>query len=76
MDKRDLPAQHYLKIYRQKQAMALASPKGMRFINQLVNALTPLEPDTPIRLDTSAEKAQFRNGLTGALLAELHLGDV
>jgi hypothetical protein len=76
MSQRDLPAQHYLSIYRIKQGMARASPDGMRFINQLVDALASLEPDTPVRLDASADRVQFRNAVTGALLGELRLGDV
>jgi hypothetical protein len=76
MTERDLPAEHYLRVYRLKLRMARASPEGMEFFRRLVDALSALKPDTPIHLETSQRKAVFKNALTGTTLAELRLGDV
>jgi hypothetical protein len=76
MARGDLTAAHYLRLYRLKLDMARASPDGMSFMRQLVDALSSLDPNTPVRLDTSNDEMIFINALTGATLAQLRLGDV
>jgi hypothetical protein len=71
---KDLPAQHYLQIYRLKLEMARASPAGLEFSRRLVAALENIDADAPVRIETTQGAARFIDVRSGLLLAELPMG--
>jgi hypothetical protein len=52
------------------------SQDGLKFMRDLVEHLSALDPDAPVGLDNSEGKARFTDVRTGALLGELRLRDV
>jgi hypothetical protein len=72
----DLPASHYLRIYRLKLGSAeggTTHPKAewVNFVRRLVAALESLDPDAKVRLEAnSPAQVCFRDASTGAILAQ------
>jgi hypothetical protein len=78
----DLTASHYLRIYRIKLGIAesrISAGKpapALKFYQQLVAALSNLEPEAPVHLEASEKGACFTDGVTGAVLGTISfLGD-
>lgn len=74
----DLPAHHYLRIYRVKLAMASdgttrPTPSAVEFMKRLITKLEGIDPGAPIRLEITAGVARFTDVKSGAVLAELPL---
>ena len=72
----DLSAQHYLRIYRIKLALAEdgtthPSTETVDSMRRLVASLTALEADSPVRLEVVESTARFTDVVTGRVLAEL-----
>jgi hypothetical protein len=81
MPSEDLPANHYLRIYKIKLGMALdgttqAQPQAVQFFRHLVANLSALDPSTPVRLTITESEAAFTSALSGVELGRLRLGDV
>jgi hypothetical protein len=76
----DLPASHYLRIYKIKlgnaEERATTSPKVLSFFRTLVANLAALDPSTPVRLTASEQELRFTNAQTGDELGRFQLGDV
>ena len=75
-----LLAHFYLRIYRLKLTMAEdgttpLNPAWEDFMRRLVAALRAVDPNTPIRLDSTGGIARFINVRTGQLLGEFLLRD-
>jgi hypothetical protein len=78
---KDQPAQHYLRIYRFKIAMAehgTTQPNGaaLEFVRRLVAALEALDVNAPVRLETTEGAARSTEPRSGLLLAELKDNDL
>lgn len=76
MSTKDQTAEHYLRIYQLRLAMAedgTTSPSvaGIDFFRPLVTALETLDARTPVRLETTEGMARFTVAQSGLLLAEL-----
>jgi hypothetical protein len=72
---RHQPAHHYLRIYRIRLAMAEGGttqpkPEYVTFMRDLITRLEPLDPGTPIRVETGDGIARFKNATTGECLAQ------
>jgi hypothetical protein len=72
----DQTAQHYLRIYRLKLAMAedgttRPSAAGLEFFKRLVAALEGLDPNAPVRLENPRGTWRFTDARSGLLLAEV-----
>jgi len=72
------PARHYLRIYRIRLAMAEdgttePKPEFVTFMRDLIARLEPLDPGTPIQLDTAGGIVRFKNATTGECLAQTSL---
>ncbi len=77
---RDLPASHYLNIYRQRLGMAEKGithppPETVKFVRELVGGLSVLPPDTKIRLYSEGRYCRFTISDSGTLLAEITFPD-
>ncbi len=75
-----LLAHQYLRIYRLKLTMAEdgttpPNPAWEDFMRRLVAALRAVDPNTPIRLDSTDGIARFINARTGQLMGEFLLRD-
>ena len=75
-----LPAHYYLRIYRLKLAMAEDgttpnNPRWEDFMRRLVARLKAVDPNTPIRLESTDGIARFTNERSGQLLGEFCLKD-
>lgn len=71
----ELPAQHYLDIYRFRLSMVergLTSPKPevVTFSRQLVSALSQMEPSSKVRLEIHEGRTRFIAVSTGEVIAE------
>jgi hypothetical protein len=80
MTRSDLPASHYLRVYRLKLGLAeggttTPAPEFVAFMRQLIENLADVDPSTPVELNTSGNEALFRNALTGSLLGRLRLSE-
>ncbi len=76
----DLPAEHYLGIYRGRLAMAEKGithppPETVNFARELVAGLSVLQPETRIRLESRGRYCRFTIADSGALLAEITFPD-
>jgi hypothetical protein len=74
----DLPAQHYLQIYRTRLRMAEEgvthpSPKVVAAIKRLIVGLETATPETAIRLEILSDKALFTTAVTGDFVGEMEL---
>ena len=72
----DLPAKHYLDIYRRRVSMAEKgishpSPNILVAAKQLIIKLEAMDQEDRIKLDIVGNKAQFWNSATGELLVEM-----
>jgi hypothetical protein len=77
----DQPVRHYLWLYRLRLGMAedattRPSPMGLEAMKQLVAALSVMDADAPVRLESSGSSARFIDPQTGRLLAEFQLADI
>jgi hypothetical protein len=77
----DQTAEHYLRIYRTRLAIAekLPVPNGraLRLMRALVDELSRMDPSAPVHLEATGPVARFTDATTGRLLAEVALvGDV
>ena len=73
----NLPAKHYLGIYRTRQSMirdGKTNPdeKVIQFVDQLVSELELLDPDEKIKLIATEADTVFSVKKTGRILAEMH----
>jgi hypothetical protein len=69
-----------LRIYRIRLRMAESgttrpSASALEFFRIFVAALETMDDDAPVRLDTTQGVARFTDARSGALLAELKIGD-
>jgi len=76
----DLPAKHYLGIYRCRLALAekgITHPPSetVNFVKELVAGLSVLQPEMKIRLESQGRYRRFIIADSGALLAEITLPD-
>lgn len=74
----DLPAQHYLRIYKVKLAMAMdgttrPAQVAVEFMERLVRNLSEMDRTSPIRLEITGTTARFTDAKSGRLLADLAL---
>jgi hypothetical protein len=74
----DQPARHYLWLYRLRIQMSeegttKAPAHAVGFFKQLVEKLSVMDPEAPVRFTTSDGVAKFANARTGEVLAELKL---
>jgi hypothetical protein len=77
---KDHPADHYLRIYRVKLAMAedgtlRPTATALAFFRRFVAALEALDVNAPVRLETTQATARFTDARSGMLLAEMRLKD-
>jgi hypothetical protein len=77
---KDQPADHYLRIYRVKLAMAedgtiQPTAATLAFFRRFVAALEALDVNAPVRLETTQAAARFTDARSGMLLAEMQLKD-
>ena len=76
----DLPAKHYLGIYRQRLGMVekgITHPpvETVNFVKELIAGLSVLQPETKIRLESQGRHCCFTVADNGALLAEITFPD-
>jgi hypothetical protein len=73
----NLPAKHYLGIYRTRQkairkGVTHPAEKVIQFVDQLVSELEVLDPDEKIEITANETDSVFRVEKTGKILAEMH----
>ena len=73
----NLPAKHYLGIYRTRQSMIRdgkthPEEKVIQFVDQLVSELELLDPNEKIKLIATEADTVFRVKKTGRIIAEMH----
>ena len=71
----DLPAKHYLDIYRfrvrcAEEGITHPDPQIVAGAKRLVSGLSVLPPDTEVRLELQSERSRFLVAATGELIAE------
>ena len=72
----DLPAKHYLDIYRRRvrcaeEGITHPAPQVVAGARRLVSGLSVLPPETPVRLELHSDHSRFLVAATGEVIAEI-----